>query len=357
MGNEKVVESFLEKIAAGQTEYLSDLLRHLADEILYTPAVCIENTGDPKGTNKIRVAMFSSEGRSIVPTFSSEEYFVDWSDGKHQCFSVSGADLALSLPGNTWLVLNPGYANDLELSPEQVSAIAASGVVSEHPGYTPQEPVEAEVRRPTQTNLRAAFTEENGMPAGAAAASDTAVTSFSFVSEEVCADLASVLERTPEVEEGYFEPSVGGTAQAALGLLTKRLSAERRFLLIDEIAEISRRFYGSAGAIEVYDDLHLGTSSSWELFKALAPFYTRETQEPALSQDSSGLFGGEEEPLQEQSGMLRSNLILERIRPKNAAQNILPNAGDEEDSSSSPWGQLRKKGSKLLGAFRLGSRD
>jgi len=110
--------------------------------------------------------------------------------------------------------------------------------------------------------------------------------------------------------------------------------------LIDQIAEVSRKYYGSAGAIEVYDDLNLKTSSSWELFKTLAPFYTREKSLLAAPVKSE----------------LRSNLVIERVRRDRVYSNFEPGEEEAGSSPASSWHEIRKTGSKLLNVFRLGSR-
>jgi hypothetical protein len=343
VGSEKVIEGYLEKIASGQKEYLSDLLLHLSEEILYTPVVAIQNAGDAQGTKKIKVATFSSEGRSIVPTFTSEEYFLEWSDGKHQCFSVSGGDLALSLPRNTWLVINPGYSSSYELSPDQISVVAEADRFSRKSGIACAEAFEPEGRRATRTDLRTGlFSDQALQPAGSETRAEGENETFPFVSEQVCTDLSSVLKDYQEIDEAYFEATLGGSSQAELGILAQQLSAERRFVLIDEIAEISRKYYGSAGAIEVYDDLNIKSSRSWELFSAIAPFYSKNRGEETTDAAPSEL---------------RSHLTIERIRAKRVNTDIEPAPEEEEEVPSSAWEELRKKSSKLFGSFRFNGRE
>jgi len=159
--DERVVDAYLENIAGGQTEYLSDLLLQLSDEILFTPVLSISNPDNAAGANVIKVATFSSAGRRIVPTFTSEENFIEWSAGKHQCFSVAGADLAISLPPNTWLVINPGKPASCELSPEQVAVVAASDRCADFDATRDtSEPEDDDARRATRTDLKSVVVAE-----------------------------------------------------------------------------------------------------------------------------------------------------------------------------------------------------
>ena len=61
-----------------------------------------------------------------------------------------------------------------------------------------------------------------------------------------------------------------------LGIILESMHSEERFLMIEGIAEIARKHFGEAGAIEVFDDLAEKNSSSWDLFSAERPFYFRD---------------------------------------------------------------------------------
>ena len=91
-------------------------------------------------------------------------------------------------------------------------------------------------------------------------------------------ELATLLLRYTEVEEAYCFVDVARDSEGGGGLLSPNLGASRRFSLVGEIAEVSRQHFGIAGALEVFDDLHVKSSRSWELFSSLAPFYSRENE-------------------------------------------------------------------------------
>jgi hypothetical protein len=60
---------------------------------------------------------------------------------------------------------------------------------------------------------------------------------------------------------------------AVIGLLTEDIEADRKFYLIQAIAEISLRRFQDAQAIEVFDDLGEVASFSQKLFLSFEPFY------------------------------------------------------------------------------------
>lgn len=99
-------------------------------------------------------------------------------------------------------------------------------------------------------------------------------------------ELQTLFEDFPGVAEAYLVVAPSTPATYLLGILASELSPEVRFTLIDEIAQRSQRYFGEAGAIEVYDDLRLKNSRSWELFQTFVPFFlrgeTRSVQDPSL---------------------------------------------------------------------------
>lgn len=335
--HEKVVERCLKQIASGKRELVPNLLRLLCDEIVYTPVVMFENLGDALGTNRIRVASFVEEGRKIVPVFTAEEFFLEWSDGKYQCFSVTGGDLALTLPKSSWIVINPGRSASVELNPEEIvqlsqaeplSTDSSSQDVQEQEQSTNEQSLEVptrelafdadEFRRHDLPEFEQEETPEVSLPEADL--------------DGLCSGLSQLLSRYSEVDEAYFHEARDGGGRAAVGLLLKHVAAERRFMLIDGIAELSRRYYGSAGAIEVFDDLYVTSSKSWELFSALTPFYVKGDED--------------ERPVR------KSGLLLEReFYPAEDEDDLFA----EEDSSA--WQAVKKTGVRFLGALRLVPRD
>lgn len=275
MSSSSKIEQYLEAIYRGQDASVSVLLPALANQFVFAPLLNIEHVDDERSTNRIRVATFASGLRKVVPVFTSKKIFDDWSDGRYSSFSVAGGDLALTLPKGSWLVLNPGKMHCLELSPDDVITLSKI----DQPEFSlPIEELDAQVvARPQRFVEDMADDDGKVIDLTAENVPREHAVSPMRIERKSLPDLERDLSRLfllyPEVQEAYFSET--DSSQAVLGLLAPKLSPEQRFLLIDEIANLSRNTYGSAGAIEVYDDLNLKTSHSWALFSVLSPFYIR----------------------------------------------------------------------------------
>ena len=329
MSSDKAIDECLESVRSGKGGSTSRLLQLLCDEFVFTPVKTVQKLGDEQGTNKVTVASFKRKERNIVPVFTSEEHFFNWSSGKYQCFSLAAADLALTLPNDAWVMINPGHPSSCQLSPSDLKRLSQ---------------IDPSVMQ-TQTSFAAVGREEE---AGDPSESDTVSASreeiFRNVSNEnsslvsrdsgelvaeVTSELRQVLVNFAEVQEAYYQEVDSDHTHAVIGLLSNRVTAEKRFHLIDDIAEISRKYYGVAGAIEVYDDLDNTTSASWDLFKAIAPFYTQE-QAAALRESSEGELAAE---ISVSSESDKSENLTSFEKKKDA------------------WEDILKKGSKLLGSL------
>lgn len=88
--------------------------------------------------------------------------------------------------------------------------------------------------------------------------------------------LIELLSRFDSVSEAYLLPHNTEHSECVLGVLSESWSSDERFQLAEQIAKVSQDFYSYAGGIEVYDDLHDTHSKSWELFKMIPPFYSKE---------------------------------------------------------------------------------
>ncbi len=346
-----IVEMVLDRIAAGEGDRVEELLAVLADAPLYTPVSNVEDLADPRGTNRVSVATFSQGSRKLVPTFSNKDMFVQWSAGRYQCFSVAGADLALSLPPETNLILNPGHPSFLELTSEQLKKLQCI----ESASSSADSKSELQLQRSRAATARLAAIDSNGNLGSAnlrdandtsavpldedAAIESTVLELEAFRMErhedwqppvladrsKLVAELRNLLADFIEVEEAYYQDlGDDATTPVVLGMLCSGLDAERRFILFDRVAELSKKFYGIAGAIEVFDDLDVRSSNSWDLFKSLTPVYSSD---PAFRAD---VFDGEDRG----KGLDNS---LEKSKNK---------------KSESSWQSVRKTGSKVLHALR-----
>jgi len=212
----------LAKVAEGEIDLL-------VDEYIILPVS--KKMRGPGQTEQISVPTILVAGKKFVPAFTSDELFSTWADGRYNCLSLIGGDIAAAVPVGSGLIINPGTASAIQISADTLIELAG------------REPAASE---PPATDLNA--------------------------------ELRALLKEHGTVSEAYLAPvTAQGNQQMAellLGLLYHRVLPEDRFNLLSAIAQISSDHFGSAGAIEVYDDLHLKHSHSWELFQALTPFYS-----------------------------------------------------------------------------------
>ena len=119
---------------------------------------------------------------------------------------------------------------------------------------------------------------------------------------------------------------------------------------MSEIAELSRDLLGAAGALEVYDDLNVSNSNSWDLFSTLVPFYDNPTalnSSPgvtAVVQERSDLPPSAAEPQSNPRPRLLDELEVDHQQ------------ADETEEFTSAWDILRKKRDQLFTALRSGGR-
>lgn len=248
----------LRRVARGELEHYDRLLALLARALLFVPVRSTDESGR-EAAERLRIPTFDRAKTKVLPVFTTEEALIVWS-ADYQCIALLGADVALAAPEGVWLVVNPGQLTEVELSPSEVAKMARIDT----------QPKALDEPRRSQSGFITAPSEFPQRPP---------IPHPSSVDlEAVLTDLRKLLSSYEEVSEGFFELIGGAYSCAILGVLRRKMDSERRFLMMAAIAEISRQHFGIAGGIEVYDDLHVPRSKSWELFQALAPFYSGKQQ-------------------------------------------------------------------------------
>ena len=367
------IADYLEKLESSSPdaeEELAILLGRLANHIVFTPVTLFTDLSDEVGTKKIKVATLEEGGKKFVPTFTSDELFFEWSEDRYQCLSVPGADLALSLPDDTGVVIDLGTTAALELSPAELAQVARAG----------EQSVEEEEVQDGESSDQPGVSEglDHFDPVSQ---EDVSSLSEQSDSESAVPRLLGLLRSYDEISEGYFATHNGGRRGGALGLLAGGLSPERRFLLMADIAEVSREVFGLAGAIEVYDDLNETSATSWSHFSGHPPFYVREDRgadvlaEPAetaaeVEDKDSSFFAAaealfekspakvaeeEETPKKEESADPFLSMAAEEVEDPFSMGETMPEPEEESEGSSdrlSASNVLKRKRSRFLGAFR-----
>lgn len=113
--SEPNIAGVLEAVARGDVEQLDTLLQLLIDALVFLP-----NREEDSKQVRLSVPVVTLPGRTLVPVFTTKELFSDWAGGFYGCLNLPGADIAMSIPDDTWIIVNPGSASEIELSPEEI---------------------------------------------------------------------------------------------------------------------------------------------------------------------------------------------------------------------------------------------
>ncbi len=255
-------------------------LNKLSEQIVFVPATSFEKKTNGEETKKIKIVNTNVNEKTVIPVFIGEDVFFDYiSKHNYQCFSLPLGDLALTVPKDYWILIDQGLDTEIYLSPEDINIISGNDpiITEAAPVIKEQEeeeyPIYAEeYREETEDNQQESFADFNEKEIF----KDYKLNPYKISAnpEEIKQSLKTILEKYPEIVEAYYIHNVSGTT--AVGLVSENLLLESRFNLIEEVANISREFFGEAGLIEVFDDLASYSSSSWELFKTETPFYEKQ---------------------------------------------------------------------------------
>lgn len=254
-------------------------LQKLGEQVVYVPATSFDRK-TAEETKKVKIVHYSIAEKNIIPIFTQEEVFFEYiNQNSYQCFTLPLADLCLTVPKDYWLIIDQDLSSEITLAPEDIKIIS---------GETPAELPEDKIQEKEDEDFPILADEYEDLPEDHENINYSEESSFNpylikqknVDHSEVKANLKTILEKYPCVIEGYYVSEIEDIT--ALGLVSENLSLEDRFNLIEEVAHISREYFGEAGIIEVFDDLASYSSSSWELFKTVASFY----EKPKNSQKS-----------------------------------------------------------------------
>ena len=274
-------ENFRALRQGGSPEEREYALADLSNTVVSVPIRRSKSVAGHPGEKKVSLFIESNNGRREVTVFTHEDIFSDWASGKDlQSFSVAAGDLALTLPPDAWLIVDPHTGGELRIPPDEVQVLAYPPIISEplKPKLPEHEP--APQREPEPADMNLAGDKEDFASVGDESFMDSPDEELSETERKTMKeDLRRLLSRFSHIDEAYFVETGGPHTAPLLGLLGGSCSSEERFTLIEGVAEISRKYFSEAGALEVYDDLHSPSSRSWELFNTQAPFFSRVSEE------------------------------------------------------------------------------
>ncbi len=258
MGELESVQELLLQLRNGEADALVRLLVLLVDQPLYLQAQLRSSPGKNAEANTLAIRSIPDGDKQVVPVYTSQAAAVD-DTMDAIVVALTGAELAASLPKDRWLRFDTGSRHEVLLPPRALALLGQSEslqlllAMSEPVGS-----VEPAPSKPLPTPTA-------GLPSAEPA--------------QVVQDLDAVFRQFPEIQEAYYVETTDETGGPVVGLLTSAISVERRFELISQLADVSRRHFEEAGAIEVYDDLHSRSSHSWTLFNAQTPIFFRSKDE------------------------------------------------------------------------------
>jgi len=128
-----VLNLYLQKVAAGDESYLDKLLLQLGERLIYIPILEKLQSSGQQGL-KVNIVRLKEAHRSVVPVFTSERELTQWCGKEgyaNESISLLGSDLAAALKSETWLRVNPGSEDSVELQPFLVKKLVGSESESE----------------------------------------------------------------------------------------------------------------------------------------------------------------------------------------------------------------------------------
>ena len=286
----------LKSVVDGPPKEREQSLYEFANCLVFVPITRSVSESDAQGTKRVQIVSDTIDGRKQVSVFSDEELFQNWSgDRGYQCFTLAAGDLALTLPKDSTMRLDAQSANEVILNSDDVQFLAfppPPPKAEERPKaevvkHQPEQKLQYEPKAAEPVNEEPEYFAESA----AEEADHEQAEKFTATTKRERAPLPDMnkisnmlidlFDRFPAVQEAYLTPTDQAHPGCMLGLLSRKMSSEERFSLIESVANISRATFGEAGAIEVYDDLHAPSSRSWELFNTLAPFFSSNTENPS----------------------------------------------------------------------------
>lgn len=124
---------YLQRVKDGDDTFIPKLAERLSERLIYVPVEAAESQADG---SEMRVSPFRmvEAKRKLVPIFTSEQLFRKWAQsrpGEVEFISLLGGDFCAALVSQkTWLLVNPGGVDSVELQPSIVGLIAGSSTDS-----------------------------------------------------------------------------------------------------------------------------------------------------------------------------------------------------------------------------------
>lgn len=143
-----LLNMYMQKVAEGDRSYVDRLCKQLSDRLIFAPVVSAPPAAaGAKSKSTFSVLRISEASRSLVPIFTSEKRFKEWGEKRgHGGGSISllGGDFCAALGADTWVTIDPGFDESLELEPTLVVKISESGL-NDEPAAPEEDSIEIEI--------------------------------------------------------------------------------------------------------------------------------------------------------------------------------------------------------------------
>jgi len=200
---ERVLRSCLNELSTLDGAARVSLFPMIAKTLFYIPAALLVDTGAHRGTSRAHFAALTEKQKNVIPAFTVEDDLLSWGGERYNSLPIYGCDFAGALPKNTSIVINPGDKQAVYLSANELKLLSDEHIVTDE-----------------------ALKRVNELLQGVA--NDRGPSNSRLVNL-----LSLVLEKYPEIVEGYLLQTDGEGAEVILGLLCEDLPVERRFFFSD----------------------------------------------------------------------------------------------------------------------------
>lgn len=124
-----IINLYLSKVKDGDASFYDKLCTQLADRLLYIPVLDDRSVRTEADDSKTSVRVLSSvlDGKSMIAVFTSGQRYRNWESmhGTNGHFiQMLGGEFCLTLGDQTWLIVDDGARNSLQIEPKWVRHIA-----------------------------------------------------------------------------------------------------------------------------------------------------------------------------------------------------------------------------------------
>lgn len=221
-----MLETYLYRAARGELADLAPVVPLIPPSIFYFPSVSENTTGL---TYKFRVPLIRRNGKEYLPVFLKRSHLLSsYEKDSISAQEVRGEHILNNLPGRCGLMFEPNTSLEVKFDREDLKSVLSDDF-------------------------------------------EGSVAKIGLLE----ADLTTLFHQFNGVQEAFILEHHSDNGEIILGILFREPDQDRRYVLKDEIAKISVKHYGYAGAIDVFDDLDSPESVAWHKFKRSNPFYAK----------------------------------------------------------------------------------